>query len=253
AAVVSDSAVLLAGVALATTVLSGLFAVMVTRPASGVLATVREVAIAVGTAAIGALAVSAYEPGVDPARFRWVALVAALLAVLVLVDGLGAGLHGLGRRGLFLMIGGAVFLLAAVAYGEALTRWGSPSIVHFIADTRTMLVDHVGAVPHPVPALLGVPALAWGVFMRARRRQGWWACAFGVAATTATAAALVDPTVTLHRAGLGEALSLLVGLLLGYAVIRLDLFVTGPRGRRARQDEEAHALRPEPGRTRALR
>ena len=28
-------------------------------------------------------------------------------------------------------------------------------------------------------ALVGVPALVWGCHMRARRRQGWWVCAFG--------------------------------------------------------------------------
>ena len=39
---------------------------------------------------------------------------------------------------------------------------------------------------------------------------------------------------------------------IGFIVIRLDLAFTGPRGRRGRRAEEAGALRPEPGRTRAL-
>jgi hypothetical protein len=42
------------------------------------------------------------------------------------------------------------------------------------------------------------------------------------------------------------------GLAIGYLLIRVDLRVTGPRGRRARRAEEAAAGRPEPARTHAL-
>ena len=42
------------------------------------------------------------------------------------------------------------------------------------------------------------------------------------------------------------------GLAIGFLLIRVDLRVTGPRGRRARRAEEAAAGRPEPARTRAL-
>ena len=38
------------------------------------------------------------------------------------------------------------------------------------------------------------------------------------------------------------------GLALGYLVIRADAFLTGTRGRRARQLEEQSAHRPEPAR-----
>jgi hypothetical protein len=48
----------------------------------------------------------------------------------------------------------------------------------------------------------------------------------------------------------------LVGLVIGWLVIRLDLAITGPpggrRGRRARVEEGESAIRPEPSRTRAL-
>ena len=100
--------------------------------------------------------------------------------------------------------------------------------------------------------MLGIPALAWGVHMRARRRQGWWVCAFGVAATAPVANALVNPTVTLTESVLSVTYGAVVGLVIGFVVIRLDLAFTGPRGRRGRRAEEAGALRPEPGRTRAL-
>ena len=49
---------------------------------------------------------------------------------------------------------------------------------------------------------LGVPALVWGTHMRARRRQGWWVCAFGVGATAPIAQLLVDPQV--YNAGTRE-------------------------------------------------
>jgi hypothetical protein len=43
-----------------------------------------------------------------------------------------------------------------------------------------------------------------------------------------------------------------LGLGVGYAIIRADLFLTGARGRRARQLEELAAHRPEPGRLQPL-
>ena len=173
--------------------------------------------------------------------------------MLALVNGLGAGLHGLGRRGAVLLVAGTLLLAAIIAYGEAVSRYGSPTGVQVIADLRVGVREHLYAVPHPIETLLGYPALMWGVFMRARRRQGWWVCVFGVAATVPTACALVDPGVGLGRAVVGSGYSLLLGLLIGYAVIRLELYFSGSRGVRARQVEEAHALRPEPARTRSLR
>lgn len=253
AARLTELPMLVAGVAVATAVLAGLLAVMETVPAAGFLQAVREVAVAVVVSGAGALAVAAYGAETQPARFRYVALGAAVLGVLALVSGLGAGLHGLGRRGALVLVAGTVLLVAAVAYGEALSRWGTPELIQAIARTRVFIRDHFHAVPHPIEVLLGYPALAWGVFMRARRRQGWWVVAFGVVATISTACALVDPAVGLDRALLGSGYSVVLGLVIGYLVIRIDLFFTGPRGSRARRDEEATAHRPEPGRTRSLR
>jgi hypothetical protein len=251
---VTGQPTLLAGVSVATAVVAGVLAVMETVPAAGFVATVREVVVAAVVAGIGALAVAAYDTtNVDANRFRYAVLGAGVVLVMVLVNGLGAGLHGLGRRGLLVLVLGTVLLVAAVAYGEALSRWGTPELVHGIARLRTLIRSHAHAVPHPIEVFLGYPALAWGVFMRARRRQGWWVSAFGVAATLTVTCALIDPTVSDRRALLGEGYSLVLGLVVGYLVIRLDLFFTGPRGRRARQDEEAAAHRPEPARTRALR
>jgi hypothetical protein len=115
-----------------------------------------------------------------------------------------------------------------------------------------MMRSMVGAVPRPVEFLLGIPALAWGVSTRARRRQGWWACAFGAAGIVGISVSLLDSSIPLMEAGLSVLYSLVIGLLLGYLVIRADKFLTGARGRRARQLEEAAAHRPEPGRMQPL-
>jgi hypothetical protein len=84
--------------------------------------------------------------------------------------------------------------------------------------------------------------------MRARRRQGWWVCAFGVAATAPAATALANPAVSVREAGLSVCFSLLAGLVLGWLLIRLDLALTGTRGRRSRVAEQRAAVRPEPAR-----
>jgi hypothetical protein len=85
--------------------------------------------------------------------------------------------------------------------------------------------------------------------MRARRRQGWWVCVYGVAGTASVAGGLMNPATSLVEAALIVAYSLPLGLILGYGVIRLDLLLTGAGGgSRARRAEEATALRPEPRR-----
>ena len=88
--------------------------------------------------------------------------------------------------------------------------------------------------------LLGVPALAWGVSTRARRRQGWWGTGFGAAGLALVTSSLLDGRVSLLEVGLGTAYSLVVGLLLGYLVIRADSFLSGARGRRARRGFAYH-------------
>ncbi len=88
--------------------------------------------------------------------------------------------------------------------------------------------------------------------MRARRRQGWWVCAFGVAATAPIANSALNTTITRTEASLAVAYALVVGILVGMVLIRVDLSLTGPRGRRGRRAEEATAVRPEPKRTSPL-
>jgi hypothetical protein len=226
--------------------------VMVTKPAARVPAVARECLLAMLVAAVAAFAVDAYEPAVSVERAGYLVLGLSLLGALSLAYRLAAGLHGLGRRGLVMLVSGLGLLAVSLAYTEALARWGSPELVDTFERATRDLRDLVGAVPRPTEFLLGVPALAWGVSTRARRRQGWWGTGFGAAGLALVTSSLLDGRVSLLEVGLATAYSLVAGLLLGYLVIRADSFLSGARGRRARRAEEASAHRPEPGRSHPL-
>lgn len=247
-AVLSDQDVLLTGAAVSTSAVAAVLGVMFTVPASGFLAAARECVVALVVAGVGAMATVGFEPAIQKERFEYVGLGLALLGAVVLVYRLGAGLHGLGRRGMVVVgIGGAI-LAATLLYAELLRHYGSTGLVDELLSWVRWSRDHLGAFPRPIETVLGVPALAYGVHMRARRRQGWWVCAFGVAATSPTATALANPAVSVSEATLSVVYGLVVGLALGWVLIRLDLALTGNSGRRSRSAEQAAAVRPEPGR-----
>jgi len=251
----SEQEVLRNGAAVITCSVSAILAVVATVPAVKTRVAVREVAVAVLVAALGGLATAGLQPTIDFARFEYLTLGMALVGGLVVVYRLGAGLHGLGRRGLFIVVFGGVVLALTLAYGELLRRYGTPALVQSTDDGILWLREHAAASPRPIVAVLGVPALMWGVHMRARRRQGWWVCVFGVVATAPIAQALLQPVVPLQEWLLALGYGVLVGLLVGYLAIRVDVALTGgrsSRGRRGRRAEEAAALRPEPPRIDAL-
>lgn len=241
-----------AGAAVLICAVSAVLAVMVTAPAVKYLGAVRECLLALLVAGIGAFATIGLAPQVSVSRFEYVALGLALAGVFAIVYRLGAGLHGLGRRGLVAVLVAAVVLGATLAYAELVRRYGSIEVVSDLRAAVAWCRENLGAFPRPIVALLGVPALVWGVHMRARRRQGWWLCAFGVAATVAVAGSLVNPSRGVLPALLGIGYGVLIGLLVAYLVIRLDLRLAGSRGTRGRRAEEAAAGRPEPGRAAAL-
>jgi hypothetical protein len=247
-----DSDALRSGAAVITAVLTAVFAVMVTMPAVHFVGAVRENLVALVVAAIGSMATVAWAPVVSLDRFQYTALGLSLVAAFVTVFRLGAGLHGLGSRGVFTVVAGSVMLALTLGYAELLQRYGTHSVVEGLDDAVRWSHHHLGAFPRPIIALLGVPALTWGTHMRARRRQGWWVCAFGVAVTGPVAYGLVDPGRTVLEAGLAAAYGVVIGLLLGFLLIRADLRLSRPRGRRLAELEEVSAVRPEPGRTHAL-
>lgn len=251
-AVLSGLPVLRAGAAVGTAGLAAVLGVMATTPAAGYARVVRECVLALGVAVVGAFAVEAYDAQVSLERVGYLALGLSLLGALGLVYRLGAGLHGLGRRGGLMLVSGLALLFVILAYTEALSRWGSPGLIAGIDQAITDIRSTIGAVPRPLAVLLGFPALAWGVSTRARRRQGWWVCAFGTTGLAVVTVSLLDPRVALLQAGLAVLYSAVLGLVLGYLVVRADAFLTGPRGRRARRLEEASAHRPEPGRAQPL-
>lgn len=253
---VADLDWLRTGAAVGVCAVSAVLGVMATVPAVTYLSAVREVLVAMAIAAVGALATVGFEPVIRVDRFEGATFVLALLGAFGVVYRLGAGLHGLGRRGMVTVLVGGVVLLATVLYAELLRRYGTPTLVENLLDAVRWSREHLGAFPRPIAALLGVPALVYGTHMRARRRQGWWVCAFGVAATTACANALANPAIALEEAVLSVLYGVVIGVVIGYGIIRLDLFLTGAsrgtRGRRSRAAEQATALRPEPARHRAL-
>lgn len=252
AAVLSERPVLVAGAAVGTAVVAAVLGVLSTTPSASFAGVVRECVMATAIAALGAFAVEAYQAQVSLERVKYLVLGLSLLGALSLAYRLGGGLHGLGRRGATALVSGLGLLLVTLAYTEALSRWGSPGMIAGVDDTIRGIRSSIGAVPRPVAVLLGFPALAWGVSARARRRQGWWGCAFGAAGLAVVTVSLLNPTVSLLETGLMVLYSAILGLLLGYLVIRADQYLTGTRGRRARQIEEASAHRPEPGRLQPL-
>ena len=248
AAVATQWAVLLGGVAVGIAVLAAVLAILGTTPAPVPHQVVREVVLAQSLATVGAVGVAGMVAPLQPTAFGYTVLALSLAAALALVHHLAGGLHGLGRAGSLVLAAAIVVLVVGLAYGEALETWGAPALIERYDAVRFGTRDLLGAVPHPLETLVGIPALAWGVHLRARRRQGWWVCAFGTAATAPATTLLVDVGITPLNTLLAAGYSIVLGLLLGYLLIRLDQSLRGARGRWTRPTEQSVAHRPEPSR-----
>lgn len=252
ATVALDVAVLRSGTAVLTCVVSALLAVVLTVPAKNFMAAVREAVVATTVASIGAFATVGFEPAASTQRFEYVTLAIGFVLMFALVWRFAAGLHGLGTRGTAIVVIGSLVVAVSLVYTELLRNFGASGVIGNFDELGEWLRTTIGAVPRPLTIFLGIPALVWGVHMRARRRQGWWVCAFGVAATLPVAQRLVNFDTSYVEAGLQTAYSVALGLVVGYVVIWVDLALTGQRGARARAAEEAHAVRPEPPRFASL-
>lgn len=258
AAIVSSGAVfaeqrwLLAGTSVLVAVLAGILAVMATRPADSVVGATGEFVLAVVLAATGAVAVAGWDAPIDSSRYNLLVDGVSLLLTLGLVWRLGAGLHGMGRRGCLVVVAGAALIALVLVYGQVLRTYGSKSIVDTVNSTVAWFDHHLHGVPRPAEVLIGFPALVWGISTRASRRQGWWMCAFGVVGTATVATSLAAPRLDPVYAGLSTLYSVVLGLALGLVVHKVDTMLTGSGSRALRGRGDAE-LRPEPGRTEPLR
>ena len=219
-----------------TCVVSAVLAVMATVPAVRFVRAARECVVAMLVAAIGALATSASTrcspwsaSSTSPSASRWSApSVSSTGWVPVCTAWAVADWSGW-------LVGGACSRCCC-STPRCCAATARPGLVDGLLDGVRWCRENLGAFPRPIEAVLGVPALAWGVHMRARRRQGWWLCAFGVADDRPVANSLVNPAISLRECGLSVVYGLLVGLVIGYAVIRADLALTGHHGRGAPAD-----------------
>jgi hypothetical protein len=251
---IAQNRTLFSSAAVLVAVAGAVLAVMATRPAEDLGHVLREYAVALLISISAAIGVAGFNAPVASDRFNLVVLGVSLLVAIGLVWQLGAGLHGMGRRGFILIVGGAVLIAGLLVYSRFLREYGSESLVDRINDTVAWIRDSFGGVPRPVEVLIGFPVLIWGVSTRARRRQGWWMCAFAALGTATVATSLAAPTVEPEYAGWSLLYSAILGLLLGLLVRRIDVMFTGGGGHRVRRSGHAEEqLRPEPGRTEPLR
>ncbi len=235
----------LAGAAVTAACVYGVLGMVLTRPAGGLRALLELVMCALAGVA-GAVAVAAYDVGLRPFRFGVTVMVLVLVAGFALAWRLGQGVSSLGRRGLVLIIGGGLLVLALVAYAEAIRQWGSPELVQEVVDAKAWVSDNLGAAPRPIEALVGFPAMVWGVTVRNRRRQGWWMCALGSLGAAGVAASLVQPRIGFVEGLTATGYDVVVGAVLGLLVVALDRLLTAG-GRRVQVSATAPD-RPEPAR-----
>lgn len=237
--------VLAAGAAVAA-VVYGLLGMVMTRPAPG-LRTIREVLVATACGAAGLSVVSGFDVGLHPYRFRLLVLAGTLVIAFAMAWRLGLGFHSLGRRGAALIVGSVIVLAAAVGYVQAVRHWGSTDVVGSLTGTNGSVRHWLWASPRPIEALVGYPALVWGVAVRNRRRQGWWMTAFGSLAAGGVATSLVQPSVTLAQSWAGTGYDVAIGTALGLLLVAADRLLTGS-ARGARVARPSLPERPEPSR-----
>ena len=242
AALVSETNVLIAAAAAVTAVLASVLAVMNTRPASNIRGTIIEYLMALVTALSGTLAVAAWNAPVNYQRFNLVVIGAAMTLAMVMVWNLGAGLHGLGRQGLMIPVGGALLLLLVLTYSSFVRTHGSQTVVDAIGQAVIFLRQNLGGVPRPVEVFIGFPALILGVSIRSKHREGWWVLIFAVIGTAVLTTSLVTPAALPSYIGLSTLYSSILGLAVGLVARH---FVMRERSLRAsRAVEEIARIEP---------
>ena len=217
-AVALETNMLLAAAAAVTAVLAAVWAVMVTRPAAGVVAATREYAVTLMVGLSGTLAVAAWNAPVDYQRFNLAVITISLILVISLVWNLGAGLHGIGRQNFLIIAGVAALVLLLVVYSSFVRSNGSQSLVRLIDDSVIWMRTHIHGVPRPVEVFVGFPALIVGVSLRSRRREGWWIQVFAVIGTAVLTTSLVTPGAFPTYIGYSTLYSAILGLIVGLII-----------------------------------
>ena len=202
-----DQDYLRTGAAVMTCVVSAVLGVMATTPAVQFARAARECVVAVLVAAVGAMATIGFDPVISVVRFEYATLGLALAGAFAVVYRLGAGLHGLGRRGLVVVAIGGVVLAVTLLYAEMLRRYGSQDLVDELLSGVRWSRDHLGAFPRPIETVLGVPALVWGVpharaaapglvavRLRRRRHRARWPTPWSTRPSRSSSAACPSPT-----------------------------------------------------------
>jgi len=248
-ALMLETGLLLASAAAATAVLASVWAVLVTRPASSIVGALREYVIALLVALSGTLGVAAWNAPVNYQRFNLIVLTVSLGLAISLVWNLGAGLHGLGRQNLAVLVGVAAVLLLLLAYSSFVRTNGSQVLVELFSDMVTWSRQTFGGVPRPVEVLLGFPALIVGVSLRSKRREGWWVLVFAVIGTAVLTTSLVTPGAIPTYIGLSTLYSSILGL--GVGLVLRHQVMKQRSARAARAIEEV--VRVEPPRFSALK
>jgi hypothetical protein len=248
-AVSLETNVLLASAAAVTAVLASVWAVLVTRPAATVFGAIREYALALVVALSGTLGVAAWNAPVNYQRFNLIVLAASLGLAIMLVWNLGAGLHGLGRQHLAILLGVAALVMLVIAYSSFVRTHGSQSLVQAFSDIVIWTRRTFHGAPRPIEVLIGFPALIVGVSLRSKRREGWWILVFAVIGTAVLTTSLVTPGAYPTYIGLSTLYSSVLGLIVGLVLRRR--FLKGPSSRAARAI--APVARVEPPRFAALK
>lgn len=236
AALILQTNILIAASAALTAVLAAVLSVVNTRPASTVVAAIIEYVVALVSALIGTLGVAAWNAPVNYQRFNLVVIGAALTLAIAIVWNLGAGLHGMGRQGLLIPVGGALLLLIILTYSSFVRTHGSETVIDAIGETVLWVRQTFGGVPRPVEVLIGFPALLLGVSIRSKHREGWWVLVFAVIGTSVLTTSLVTPGALPTYIALSTLYSSILGLIVGLIARHFVMHQRSSRASRAVED-----------------
>jgi hypothetical protein len=230
----------LAGASVAAACTFGLLGMVVTRPARGVHV-VGELLVSSVVGLAGAAVLAGFVVDVRPYRERVIVMTLVLVVGLALAWRLGDGLGTLGRQGAVLTVVALLALVTAVAYAAAVRNWGSADFLTSVTDAQNQVRHYLGAVPRLAETLIGFPALVWGVTLRRRHQHGWWLCAFGALGPAGLATGFASPDTSTRDALIATGNGLVIGVVLGAALIGIDRILTGSPGRRTATPDAAAA------------